>query len=314
MPNVDPNFNKSWEQISDQRCLDLRKNNFDKPWTVLWSGGIDSTGVMASIVKNLSSADYKNITVACTTMSIWENPQFYFDYIKPNFRTVHSEWANSKEAIDQEGYTFTGNPADQLFGGMGMSPELIFQDPAVLQKNIIKHKDYAIDLISIKTDKKFAEWLCNAMIDNAASAGVEINTLHDMFWWSQFNCAWTAAKLRFLHYGHWQNIKNAKLFLDKFVHWYDNDDYQSWSLHNHSAGQMLDQTAAEYKLAAKKYIYSLDHNRYYRQYKTKTGSSDYFSLERNRSPWCCIDHNWNLLDFENHADQIISMLPDHLAT
>lgn len=312
MPNIDHNYNNSWEQVSDQRCVELRKTHFDRPWTVLWSGGIDSTVIMTSIIKNLPKSDYENITVACSAMSIWENPRFYFDYIKSNFKIVHSEWATSEEAINQKVYMIDGEPADQLFGGMGVAPDLIFQDVAVLEKNIIKNKDYAIDFISSKTDRKFAEWYYNVVITNATSAGIEINTMHDMIWWIAFNHTWTAVKFRFLHYGHWKNIENAGFFLDKFIHWFDSNDYQSWSLHNQTTGQKINQTPAEYKLAAKKYIYSLDRNNYYYTYKTKTGSGDISFLNRKASPWCCIDQDLNMLNLVDHSTQIESMLPDHL--
>lgn len=323
MPDVDPNFNHSWEQVSDQRCVELRKTHFDRPWTVMWSGGIDSTVIMASIIKNLATADYQNITVACSAMSIWENPQFYFNYIKPNFKTVHSEWAISKEAIDQEVYMIDGEPADQLFGGMGVAPDLIFQDASVMKKNIRTHKDDAINFLSRNTDRKFAEWYYNVVITNAGSAGVEINTLHDMIWWIAFNHTWTSVKFRFLHFGHWKNIKNAGFFLDKFIHWFDSNNYQAWALHNQITDQKINQTAAEYKLAAKKYIYSLDQNKYYYTYKTKTASGDISHLNRKPlpdwasnkwfrpSPWCCIDQDLNLLNFELHTEQIKKQLIDH---
>lgn len=312
MPNIDPNYNNSWEQVSDKRCVELRKTHFDRPWTVLWSGGIDSTVIMTSIIKNLPKSDYENITVACSAMSIWENPRFYFDYIKPNFKIVHSEWATSKEAIDQEVYMINGEPADQLFGGVGISPNLIFHDASFMKKNIRTHKNNAIDFLSSKTDKKFAEWYCDVVITNAATAGVEINTLHDMLWWANFNHTWAAIKFRYLLYGHWKNIKNASFFLDKFIHWFDSDDYQSWSLYNQTNDQVFNKTAAEYKLAAKKYIYSLDRNNYYYTYKTKTGSGDISFLNRKAAPWCCIDQNLDMLNLVDHSTQIESMLPDHL--
>jgi hypothetical protein len=40
-------------------------------------------------------------------------------------------------------------------------------------------------------------------------------------------------------------------------------------------------------------------------------SADLIDIKR-ANHWCCIDDQWNLLNLQEHEDQIISMLPDHL--
>lgn len=311
MPDYNPEYNKSWSDISDQRCTDLQRNHFDRPWTVMWSGGVDSTVVMTSIIKNLPKADFENITVGCTQMSIWENPRFYFDYIVPNFKIVNADQA-MVNAINQKIYMIDGEPADQLFGGLGFSPNLIFQNLELLQTNIVADRSIAVNFIAEKTDNKFAEWYYDTLLQNAISAGIPINTLHDLVWWTGFNQHWAAVKFRFLRYAHWKNIKNAGLFLDRFVQWFDSDDYQLWAMRNQYTGEKLGKTAADYKLAAKKYIYALNQDNYYLTFKTKTASGDVSALSKGViPPWCCIDHNLDLLNFDNHTDQIIDQLADH---
>jgi hypothetical protein len=79
-----------------------------------------------------------------------------------------------------------------------------------------------------------------------------------------------------------------------------------------NTSEKLGTTTTEYKFAAKKYIYSVNKDNYYFKYKTKMGSSDVF-LDFVPD-WCCVDNDWNLLNFKDHADQIVTMLPDHLVT
>lgn len=314
MPDYNPDYNMSWTEVTDQRCLGLRSTHFDRPWVVMWSGGIDSTVIVAAIIKNLPRADFDNITIACTAVSIWENPQFYFDHIKPNFKVVNSSDLLSHEFGSQDTYIINGEPADQLFGCLGGHLDSLYQNPDLLHTDIIKNKDCAIDFISdLTTDKNFAEWYYHVLLDNARSAGVPVSTLHGLMWWSGFNNAWVSVKFRiiFSFQGNWKNIKNAKSYVNKFVHWYDNNDYQQWSMNSNNRGEQLGNNASEYKLAAKKYIYSVDNNKYHFKFKTKMASADLIDISQPNH-WCCVDDNWNLLNLRDHRDQIISMLPNHL--
>ena len=314
MPSYDPNCNLSWADVTDQRCLDLRASDGHKPWVVFWSGGIDSTVIVASIIKNLPRADFDNITIACSSLSVWENPQFYFDHIKPNFKVVDSLKLLSEDFDSQDACIIDGEPADQLFGDGGEYLPILYQNPELLQTDIIKNKDCAIDFIAgLRTDKKFAEWYYHVLITNANQAGVPITSLYQLMWWSAFSNAWTSVKLRFIAVtnGNWKNLKDVKSYFDKFVHWYDSDGYQQWAMNPAHVGEKIGIRVTDFKLAPKKYIYSVDKNKYYFDFKTKVGSADICPHLRS-GPWCCIDDNWNLLNLTDHQDQIISMLPDHM--
>jgi hypothetical protein len=95
------------------------------------------------------------------------------------------------------------------------------------------------------------------------------------------------------------------------VHWFDSNDYQQWAMNSNNVGEKLGSTVSEYKLAAKKYIYSVDNNSHYFKFKTKMPSIDMIN-RKWVDHWCCIDDQWNLLNLTDHREQIISMLPDHL--
>jgi hypothetical protein len=312
MPDYNPNFDKSWADVTDQRCMDLRNTHFDRPWKVLWSGGIDSTNLVASMIKNLPPADLDNITIACTPVCIWENPHFYFDYIKPNFKVADSLEILSQDFDSQDAYIVDGEPADQLFGGLGVALNILYQNFDWLHQDITKNNKVAIDFISQKTDRKFAEWYYHVMVTSAQSAGVPVTTLHDLAWWSNFNTSWITVRFRSLLHNaaNCTNVKNVKSYLEKFVHWYNNDDYQQWAMNPKNSSEKLGSGLSEYKLAAKKYIYSVDNNKYYFKFKTKLGSSDIW--RKNLNNWCCVTDNWDTLYIEHDAEQIVSLLPDHL--
>jgi hypothetical protein len=315
MPDYDQNYNKSWAEVTDQRCQELRAKHFDRPWEVMWSGGIDSTNIVCALIQNLPKADLKNITIACTPVSIWENSEFYFKYIEPNFKVISSKDLMCRDGEYQSNvYTIDGEPADQLHGGLGRFNELLIQNVGLLHKDLGEKNgiECAIDLISARTDKEFAEWFYHSTMTNAQQCGIPIHTIYHLICWQQLNYSWTTSKFRLLYYSRWKNIKNAKFYIDQFVHWYDSDGYQQWAMNPSNDREKLGTTTSEFKFAAKKYIYSVNKDNYYLKYKTKMGSCDIF--ETFVPDWCCVDHDWNLLNFENHKDQILTMLPDHLAT
>jgi asparagine synthetase B (glutamine-hydrolysing) len=316
MPNYDPDHTKSWSEVTDQRCQDLRASHWHKPWVLMWSGGIDSTAIVSAMIRNLAPSDLDNITILCNAFSVWENPKFYFDHIRPNFKVVDSHDVLNQDFDGQDIYFISGDTADQLFGSAGGYLHSLYQSTDLLYTNVVKHKDCAIDFIAAQLDvpdRHFAEWYYHVLMTNANSVGISVTTVHELLAWSGFNNAWVSNTFRFMYSGNWQNIKTAKSYIDRFVHWYSSDDYQQWAMNSNNAGEKLGTTASEYKLAAKKYIHTVDHNDYYFQFKIKMPST---SLLDRRCPWgnwCCIDDNWNLLNLTDHQDQILRMLPDHLA-
>ena len=316
MPNYDPDYRKSWIEVTDQRCQDLRESHWNKPWSIMWSGGIDSTTIVAAMIRNLASADLDNITISCNAFSVWENPKFYFDHIKPNFKVINSHDLLNQDLDSQDVYFITGDTADQLFGCAGGYLHSLYQNTDLLYTNIIKNKDCAIDFISAQLDnpdRYFAEWYYHVLLTNADSVGISITTIHDLLAWSGLNNAWISNTFRLMYSGNWKNITTAKSYIERCVHWYSSDDYQQWAMNSNNASEKLGPTASEYKLAAKKYIHSVDYNNYYFQFKTKMESTSLLDRKRPWGHWCCIDHDWNLLNIKDHRDQIIQMLPDHLA-
>jgi len=319
MPSYDPSFDTSWAEVTDQRCVWLRKNKFDKRWIVAWSGGIDSTGILTSIIKNLPRADFENIVVACNKSSIWENPRFFFDFIKPNFTTVDSQKIIDLQTLNGANYIIDGEPADQLFSG-GISQTMIISKGSLyLEKHMINEGELLIKYIAESPGKvghpppglKFAEWLYHALINNIKSTNLPIETFHDALWWSYFNFSWVSIKLRMLQSGNYGTLKNAGIYFDNMIHWFDSDHYQLWAMKNNVLGMKYGHTVGEYKYQAKKYIFDFDKNRYYFKYKTKTYSGDY--IWHSRKKWYCITEDLQLLNLQEHWDIIKDLLPDHMS-
>jgi len=316
MPAYDATFNQSWSEITDQRCHELRQRYFDKKWVIAWSGGIDSTTMLASIIKNLPAADFDNIIIACNKFSVWENPKFFQDFVQPNFQTI-----DSMELLDQgilnKYIVINGEPSDQLFAGANIFPMMLSYGVDSLEKDIVKDADFIIKYIAYTPRKvggeipgeDFAQWYYTALIDNIRSVDIPVNTFHDLMWWVCFNFTWTSVKLRELE--SYRNISSAEAYMKNFVHWFDSDSYQLWAMTNNLRDQKYGSNLCHYKLAAKQYIFDLDKNPYFFKYKTKLFSSNY-KWYRPGKVWYCMTDDFELLNIDDHWPIIQDLLPDHL--
>ena len=317
MPDYDPVFSKSWTEVMDERCSSLYKFKYDKSWVIAWSGGIDSTGIMVSIIRNIPRTDWHNITVACNQFSVWENPKFFLEYIQPYFKIIDSAETIFSAATDDSVYVINGEPADQLFSGAISQAMMSKYGRNYLEKNPITDAGLMIDYMANSNgrnqgtppDWQFAEWYYECLITNVQSQDVPINTFHDLLWWSYFNFSWISVKIRGVAYGDWGDSPSISPYLQRCIHWFDTDDFQQWAMHNNDL-EKYGESVGDYKKAAKKYIFDLDHNKYYFKYKTKTHSGTH--IMRTQNPWCCISDDLNVLRLDRDWDTISQWLPHHI--
>lgn len=306
IPRIDPNFNKSFEQITDERCHDLVTQYFDRPWLIQWSGGIDSTVIVSSILKNLSPQQLKNITVSCNSISVFENPKFYYDWIVPNFNIINSTSLDTTALLDTY-YIIDGNPADMLQGsGFGLFARNIGIDMSLNWK---KSADVLIKFLSSQVGQIGAHWMYSRIEENINSLnieGLEIEFCSDWFWWINFNWKWPADCMREMD---WIKLKNLKPYFKSMINWFDSQNYQQWSI-KHGRYSLLDTNtdAGNYKMPSKQYIYQLDKNEHYLRFKTKVFSN---SRINNRS-WLCVLDDLTTLSVDQDLDLILELLPSHL--
>ena len=121
MPEYDPNFQLSFSEVTDRRALDIKKiiNETDRPIFIQWSGGIDSTVCLISLIKNLSEQEKKNIVISMSGDSIVENPQMYNKFLKGKFQIIDSranlydEYYNNHNAV-----CVVSDAGDCMFGSV----------------------------------------------------------------------------------------------------------------------------------------------------------------------------------------------------
>lgn len=273
-----PDHKLTFSDVMDKRALELLK--LDGTIFVMWSGGIDSTGVVSAILKNWPKEDLKRVTILCSTLSIKENKSF-FPHIVKNFKI--DQVTHNLEKFARQGYIITGELGDQIFGSDVIHQCINHWGEEVILKD---WKDIAPQLF-----KKIDPVLGEAVFQNYAGivdeAPFELKSTFDFFWWLNFTQKWQHVKYRALISTTWTDPKQ---YFPKVVHFFEGVDFQLWSIYNH--GSKVPSTWNDYKKIAKDYIMDYTNDpETMSQLKIASGPNLYVGVEPN---WA-IDEDWNFI-------------------
>jgi hypothetical protein len=298
IPPQAENCKLTFDEITDFISISIKNQiqETNKKYVLFYSGGIDSTVCLVSLLKNLSATDLKNITVALSAESIIENPVFYTKFIKDKIQVIDSSQHLYVDLIDK-GYTcITADLGDTIFGtelGTKLYPRLKYlnNNLSVNSKKILEKHFYTVsdkevhyslysDVIISYFDShlpneknNFGKFFYEKVIQNIETSDVPIYSLHDFFWWIIFNIKYSFCALRpGMIYSTGKNRKH--LFDNENIfNWFGTVDYQHWSLSNNNNGEKIKGNQPNsYKYAARKYIYEFDKNDWYFNHKLKIAS------------------------------------------
>ncbi len=250
---------KPYGDICFERAKELRDR--DVPLLVYWSGGIDSTVVLASLIQ--VGADFK---VMCNKNSVFENKPFYDRFIKGKYETVISD--DLPAVLKRTNAdVITGELNDQLFGSDVMHKVVLSRGhQALLAPSSEANFIYAMTPIGY-TEENAALIMRDAK-GSAATQGIQLRTVYDVLWWINFAWKWQNVTMRMLMYG------SSKYYLEvdeddfsRVHHFFETEDFQTWSCSQHER-KYLDKWPT-YKTTAKRFIYRFDENEDYLNNATK---------------------------------------------
>jgi hypothetical protein len=293
--------------LLDQRAVELYAiaKSQNKRVLIMWSGGIDSTVVVSSFIKNLSVADLDNVSILLTMNSITENPDFYQSHISGRIHCMpYLDYVVNKENLNKY-MLLHGDPADCLFGpSTAMFADLIptgdhlkpFKDNVNLIAKSIDRK--SLKVIKQHRVEGFGNWYANKITNNLLEvAPPGVDTISDWWWWHYYNFKWEFSIWRYVFRrkcGGYEKEPLSESDIKQIVdHTYFNTPkFQQWSytnLKNH-----IQTDLKSHKLQARQYIYELDHNQLYFNRKTKFESVPTYnqgSLLRLNKPFLW-SHDW----------------------
>ncbi len=273
----------TYAECCEARASDLLNlsRTLNKPIVFFYSGGIDSTIVAISFLRAASSSELRDrVTVAMSPDSIAENPSFYYQHVRPNFRLTSSEYFGQLFATDS--IIVGGEHNDQLFGSDIVGKiETAYGFARVLEpytQGLLR--DWF--LRNGMTPAQATFWF-DLLVDHAEASPCEIKTSFDLLWWLNFNFKWQSVFFRMLlRVGpeYQQGITEAWT-QQQFHHFFSDTRFQVWSMANPQL--KIKDSWASYKYHAKEMIYDYTRDWIYKTDKLKRGSLYKLFLSR-RTP------------------------------
>lgn len=297
MPSYDATFSKSYEQVCDERALDIKKiinNDSTVKFALYYSGGMDSLTVLISLLKNLTEEELKKVTICLSMHSIAEYPTFYEKHIQGKFKIIDLTMGRVRYSeLYEQGYTvITADEGDAMFGTevstqfyysyknfcKNLSADAVKKYGELLNNVASTDVHYSVyaDLLIAYFDYDqtpgFGKMYYEKLVRLSNTSQYEIHSLHDFFWQIIFNIKWCHCALRGpIFFGETQNLKDA--LTNKVINWYNTNDYQRWSMVNNNNGQKIrGVTSATYKWAGRMYIYNFTKDDWYLNFKLKLAS------------------------------------------
>lgn len=258
----------------EELCYDSAKHIVDKAGTkkivVTWSGGIDSTLVLAEILK---IAPKSQIVVMMDHNSILEYPEFYKKYIEGQLEIREMSFYNDDpltEAI-KDGVLVTGNLMDPVFG------ENIYQ---FLPEHILKQSIPEF----FKPLNAYTRGMYQKLIDGCPRPIVNVK---DFFWWTNYALCYQTEQLLWL-------LEVPEMALDEnLFHFPSGTDWNNYAVSTSAEEKWPGYNYVNYKQVLKDQIFTFTKDEYYTKEKIKLASwRRYRTNEQRLSRAIYIDTNW----------------------
>jgi hypothetical protein len=261
----------SFAEITDMRTAELitQFEGNDLPIVVSYSGGIDSTVIVAAMCKHFSRDMLDRVVLKMNNTSIFESPAFFKNVIQAYGLKYTDElkydWENSN--------FICGDPGDPIWiTATLIEMSLRYNKPHLMDAQ--KNPDALIEWLTYLTSKETADWFYQLILYNAHRSGFQIETYEDFFWWAKTSLAYGNNRINVInhvtnpwHAGSWE------LFKERGIPWFHTSDYRLYSSTNRNNGVKFDGTISSYKMPAKVYINELLNDPYYLKYKVKVNSN-----------------------------------------
>lgn len=224
--------NKDFSDIMCDRAKEILNisNKTGHRIMVFYSGGVDSTGLVCAFIKEIGiKAASEVIDICMSRSSVIENPNFFNDYIKPNFNIVNSYLFYNVVCKDEykNSIFVTGDPAASLFGGGEKFRYAIKK----YGSDIVEAKNYK-DILQKIYDPFVFEYALENMHISSSQIGYKINDLYDYFWWYAMNYRYICqhfSMVRLWTKFFTENLHDAAYWKNHHISFYDSEDFSNWS-------------------------------------------------------------------------------------
>lgn len=282
---------KHFEETCHERAREIltKADMLGTPLYAFWSGGIDSTCMLVSLLKSATPEQKKNIVVVMSDNSIHENPNFFENHIRGKLRTEPGYMAPYL-LLGTRNLVVNGEHNDQLFGS-DMVAKLIDR-----YGGRIVHQPYNRSALfglfdTMTKDPDMTNFYLDIFERLKGAAPMTLTTNHDILWWINFCLKWQLVHLFVWIFASDRNVVNMNrdMLSTYYMPFYATDDFQLWSMNN--LDKRIKDTWKSYKWVCKDIIYDYTKDAEYRDHKTKFGSRYFLLL--NQIPFKKISSSFN---------------------
>lgn len=276
LPTKDLPYNMSFRDCCTNRSIELW--NLDKPISVLWSGGIDSTVAFISLW--ITKPHDQELTVRCSPSSINEFPELFRDILDPISTVVPDKNVLDKNYLDDTDIIkVNGDCGDQIFGSIALSDKNNYRDMPwtniFYQTNKILYPNYGYS--DEFFEKKLLPELNDLLPTFVEKAPIKITTIFDLYWWINFAIDWMPYDMRLV------TIYSQSLEKETNVSFFNTPLFQQWAITNFKKNHY--ELVNNGKHVAKKFINSVYRNENYLLNKRKVKSmKNIIHTENKRRP------------------------------
>ena len=272
--------NDNLADLYDSRALEIfnfAKSN-GKNICVCWSGGIDSTSMLTSFLKNLSVNDLSIVHVVLTSSSLLENYNFYKNFISGKVKCIHYNSIKLNNEFLDKNILLHGDPADGLFGTVVANYKNFVAGGEHLEpwKKHYKKMGAVLNkkgsMLGPKTSN-FGDWFVKKISDNIEEVGEShhISTVVDWWWWAYFNFRWQTETEKLLYFMRlpsrcFDPISESNLKIFREYNFYGTEKFQLWSYSN-----LKNISTKQHKSYPKKYICDFTKDEIFLKNKKKVG-------------------------------------------
>lgn len=267
-PHIEPllplgkvGYKHSLVDTCDTRAQEIISKSQGKKIYVFWSGGIDSTTALVSLLK--LGAD-RLLCLVMAEESIQEYPEFYNQYVHNKLEIELVKYKNElgiPTPVDKylkDGIVVTGEIGDQMFGS----------DKYLAYTNTAKLLDPWEDLLkNTKAFQKYEKFV--------ATCPVKITTQKEFWWWFSY-----ATKYNFVAFRMLRTSRKFKLE-DNVFHFFNTIPFNDWCISTPIEEKFYGSDIKNYKQPLKDYIYNFTRDSNYQRNKIKTGSLGHVYFDLN---------------------------------
>jgi hypothetical protein len=286
LTHSEQNFDKVIDSIAEKFCNKIAKSG-RTPY-ISWSGGIDSTSILVSLLKVGNTDFLKKLIVLCNNKSIKENPYFYYRFIDQKLQTQDTDTLTIDSSNFDKIVIVDGEAGNQCLGWRAIHVHSYYQNFDFLDQPWRTVSDLTA---AIPGSTEFSLQLIKDSIDHAP---IDINTVYDFIWWTNFNFKFDDVLLRkVVAYTENLTSQQAQMFYNQSLYrFYTHPDMQVWSMISTNQRRVSTRNFIS-KWAPKNYIYQFDRNDLWYASKKEEASLSKFDAGAESTKILAIDNQWN---------------------